>query len=99
MLDDERALKDLPSRACPPQWLVDSTLRGESAMPPAMRTALQYPSVYALLSLGAILCSGCVVARSQATISVYSNSTDIYPLPNSPACADALAAPIQEELQ
>nr|VWO99003.1 Chitinase [Ganoderma boninense] len=34
-------------------------------------------------------------AQTQATFAVFANASDIYPLPRSPACADALASSLQ----
>ncbi|KAI0350482.1 hypothetical protein OH77DRAFT_1069072 [Trametes cingulata] len=36
-----------------------------------------------------------VAAQDQTTFAVFADPTDIYPLPNSPACADALASTVQ----
>ncbi|KAI0364300.1 hypothetical protein BV20DRAFT_1029986 [Pilatotrama ljubarskyi] len=49
--------------------------------------------VVALAVYAALLQS--VTAQDQATFSVYSDSTDIYPLPSSPVCAEALASAVQ----
>ncbi|KAJ3559301.1 hypothetical protein NM688_g426 [Phlebia brevispora] len=50
----------------------------------------------ALLCVAALaLSTQKAVAQSNDTFSFYTNSSDIYPLPSSPDCAEALASPIQ----
>lgn len=47
----------------------------------------------ASIALSTLLCTSVTLAQQQ-TFAVFSDPTDIYPLPNSPECANALAAPI-----
>ncbi|KAI0364298.1 hypothetical protein BV20DRAFT_1125711 [Pilatotrama ljubarskyi] len=58
---------------------------------PPVRTA--QVSAWAIAASAVVL--PLVTAQDQTTFSVYSDPTDIYPLPNSPSCADALASTVQ----
>ena len=68
----------------PPAMVWYSPLRVDTAK------ALSFVVISVLL-LGPRLSS----AQSQATFAVFADASDIYPLPRSPACADALASSLQ----
>lgn len=48
-----------------------------------------------ILSIAVLALSHLVYAQDQETFAVYSNASDIYPLPSSPECANALATSLQ----
>ncbi|TFK91429.1 carbohydrate-binding module family 50 protein [Polyporus arcularius HHB13444] len=50
---------------------------------------------YALLPILLLSRVGLVAAQSQATFAVFADASDIYPLPSSSSCADALASAVQ----
>ena len=54
------------------------------------------PSVFVVAVVAVLLHSSHLSsAQDQTTFSVFSNASDIYPMPRSPACADALASSLQ----